>query len=227
MPPADRVTEVVRHLEQRILSGQLAAGDRVPSERELSAEMGVSRSVVREAIGRLASLGLVRSVHGSGTRVEAPNGRPITAGYQRLLRRGEFDLAHLAEVRLPLETAIAALAARRRTDEHLARLAAAQKALATARAGLDAHVRADLEFHAVLADASGNPLFGIVLAPIQELLIESRRRTLGRHGSALAHRHHAAILAAVEARDAEAAARAMRGHLEANFQHLSADRPEP
>ena len=110
MPSADRVSEVVRHLEQRILSGQIAAGERVPSERELSAEMGVSRSVVREALGRLASLGLVRSVHGSGTRVEAPNGRPITAGYQRLLRRGEFDLAHLAEARLPLETAIAALA---------------------------------------------------------------------------------------------------------------------
>jgi GntR family transcriptional repressor for pyruvate dehydrogenase complex len=222
MPPADRVSEVVRHLEQRILSGQLAPGDKVPPERELSVALGVSRSVVREAIGRLASMGLVRSVHGSGTRVEAPNGRPITAGYQRLLRRGEFDLAHLAEVRLPLETAIAALAAQHRTDEHLNRLSAAQKALSNARAGLDAHVRADLEFHAVLAEASSNPLFGIVLAPIQELLIESRRRTLGRHGSALAHRHHAAILAAVEARDAAAAARAMRAHLEANFQHLSA-----
>jgi GntR family transcriptional repressor for pyruvate dehydrogenase complex len=224
MPTADRVREVVAHLEQRILSGQLAPGDKVPAERDLSAALGVSRSVVREAIGRLASMGLVRSVHGSGTRVEAPNGRPITAGYQRLLRQGEFDLAHLAEVRLPLESAIAALAARHRGDDHLARLAAAQKALANARAGLDAHVRADLEFHAVLAEASGNPLFGIVLAPIQELLIESRRRTLGRHGSALAHGHHAAILAAVEARDAEAAARAMRAHLEANFQHLNADR---
>src|SRR5947209_2166214 len=155
MPHADRVTQTARRIEQDILSGKLASGDSLPSERELSAEMGVSRSVVREALGRLASLGLVRSVHGSGTRVEAPNGRPITAGYQRLLRRGEFDLAHLAEVRLPLETAIAALAAGRRTDDHLARLAAAQKALANARAGLDAHVRADLEFHAVLAEASG------------------------------------------------------------------------
>jgi GntR family transcriptional repressor for pyruvate dehydrogenase complex len=223
MPTADRVREVVAHLEQRILSGQLAPGDKVPPERELSAALGVSRSVVREAIGRLASMGLVHSVHGSGTRVEAPNGRPITAGYQRLLRQGEFDLAHLAEVRLPLESAIAALAAKHRTDDHLARLAAAQKALANARAGLDAHVRADLDFHAVLAEASGNPLFGIVLAPIQELLIESRRRTLGRHGSALAHRHHAAILAAVEVGDAEAAALAMRAHLEANFQHLHDD----
>src|SRR6516225_9926310 len=136
MPPADRVAEVVRHLEQRILSGQLAAGDKVPPERELSAALGVSRSVVREAIGRLASLGLVRSVHGSGTRVEAPNGRPITEGYQRLLRHGEVDLAHLAQVRLPLETTIAGLAARHRTDDQVMRMEQAQSVLAQPRGSL-------------------------------------------------------------------------------------------
>jgi DNA-binding FadR family transcriptional regulator len=217
---ADRVSAVVRHLEQTIQSGQLAPGDRLPSEREISAVLGVSRSVVREALGRLASLGLVSSVHGSGTRVATPSTRPITAGYRRLLRHGELDLTHLAEVRLPLETAIAAQAARHRAEEHLGRLGRAQQALGSARATLDEQVAADLEFHAVLAEASGNPLFGIVLAPIQELLIESRRRTLGRHGAALAHAHHAAILAAVRAGDAEAAAEAMRRHLLANFRHL-------
>jgi DNA-binding FadR family transcriptional regulator len=223
MSTADRVTKVVRHLEQTILSGQLTPGDSLPSEREISANLRVSRSVVREAIGRLASLGLVSSVHGSGTRVAVPNARPITTGYQRLLRHGELDLRHLAEVRLPLETAIAALAAQHRTDEHVARLAATQEVLGDAGGALEAHVQADLEFHAVLAEASGNPLFGIVLAPIQELLIESRRRTLGRHGALLAHEHHAAILAAVAAGDADAAAQAMRRHLQANVQHLAED----
>jgi GntR family transcriptional repressor for pyruvate dehydrogenase complex len=221
MPRADRVTETARRLEQAILSGELAAGDLLPSEREISAEMGVSRSVVREALGRLASLGLVRSVHGSGTRVEAPSGKPITTGYQILLKRGEVRLADVAAVRLPLETAIAAEAARRRTDEHLARMEAAQAALADARGTLEAHVRADLDFHAALAEATGNPLFGIVLKPIQELLIETRRRTLGRHGAALAHGHHARILDAVRAADPAAAADAMRAHLEANYRHLS------
>ena len=57
-------------------------------------------------------------------------------------------------------------------------------------------------------------------AVIQQLLIESRRRTLGRYGSEIAHQHHARILAAVEARDAEAAAEAMRRHIETNFEHL-------
>jgi DNA-binding FadR family transcriptional regulator len=181
----------------------------------------VSRSVVREALSRLVSLGLVRSTHGSGTRVEPPSGRPITEGYQRLLRCGEADLSHLAEVRLPLETAIAGLAARHRSEDHLARLEATQEALASARASLEAQVAADLEFHAVLAEASGNPLFGLVLAPMQGLLIESRRRTLGRHGARLAHEHHAAILEAVRRGDEAGAVEAMRRHLETNVRHLA------
>src|SRR5262249_24395747 len=155
----------------------------IPSEREISAQMSVSRSVVREALGRLASLGLVRSVHGSGAVVEAPNSRQVTVGYQPLLNRPDFHLHDLAAVRLPLETTILCLAAVKRTKEPLARLAKAQKVLGNPRRSLEAHVKADLEFHATLADATGNPLFQVVLAPIQQLLIESRRRTLGRYGS--------------------------------------------
>ena len=221
MAGADRVSELVGHFEQQILSGKFAPGDLLPSERSISVELNVSRSVVREAINRLASLGLVRSVHGSGTRVEAPTGRPITEGYQRLLRHGEVDLTHLAQVRLPLETTIAGLAALHRTDEHLTRMEQTQLVLAQPRGSLEVQVRADLEFHALLAEASGNPLFGMVLAPIQELLIESRRRTLGRHGVRMAYEHHEAILVAVRRGDEAGAVDAMRRHLETNVRHLT------
>jgi DNA-binding FadR family transcriptional regulator len=220
----DRVSELVSHFERRILSGELAPGDALPSERTISTEMDVSRSVVREAISRLASLGLVRAVHGSGTRVQAPSGRPILQGYQRLLRQGEIDLSQLAQVRLPLEATLAGLAARHRTEEQLGRLDRAQDALRHPRATLDAQVRADVEFHAVLAEASGNPFFGLLLSPIQELLIESRRRTLGRHGALLAHEHHAAVLDAVRRRDESGATEAMRRHLETNVRHLEGER---
>jgi GntR family transcriptional repressor for pyruvate dehydrogenase complex len=220
MSRLDQVSRLAEQLERAILTGELAPGDRLPSEREISSRMGVSRSVVREALGRLASLGLVKSAHGSGTRVEAPTSRQVTLGYQRLLSRPDFRLEDLAEVRLPLETAIAALAAVKRTEQHLARLDETQQVLGNPRGALAAQVQADMDFHAVLAEATGNPLFQTVLAPIQQLLIESRRRTLGRYGAALAHRHHARILAAVRQRDAAAAGEAMREHLEANFQHL-------
>jgi DNA-binding FadR family transcriptional regulator len=220
MSRVDRVTQLANQFEQQILTGELAAGELLPSERELSARLNVSRSVVREALGRLASLGLVRSVHGSGTRVEPAGTRQVTVGYRRLLSRPDLRLDDLSAVRLPLETAIAAAAAAHRTAEHLGRLEKTQKVLGNPRRALEAHVRADLEFHAILAEATGNPLFQVVLAPIQELLIQSRWRTLGRYGADLACRHHAQILDAVRAGDVAAAERAMRLHIEANIQHL-------
>jgi GntR family transcriptional repressor for pyruvate dehydrogenase complex len=220
MMQADRVSQVANQLEQDILSGKLATGDLLPSERELSASLGVSRSVVREALGRLTSLGLVKATHGSGTRVEAPHSKQVVMGYQRLLTRSDYRLEDLSAVRLPLETAIAAAAALRRTEEHLARLRRTQEILGDKNKSLEEHVRADLEFHTTLAEATGNPLFPVVLAPIQELLIQSRYRTLGRFGADLAHDHHASILDAIARRDSEDAIEAMQFHIEANMQHL-------
>jgi DNA-binding FadR family transcriptional regulator len=216
----DHVLDLAHELEHAILAGEYQAGDRLPSERDLSERWGVSRSVVREALGRLASLGLVQSKHGSGTRVAAPSARPLELGLQRLLTRPDFRMEHLAQVRLPLETAIADQAARERSDEHLERLRRVQEILGDPRKPLHAHVQADVDFHGLLADATGNPVFAVVLAPVQKLLIESRRHTLGTFGAQLAHEHHAAILDAVARRDPAAAAAAMRRHLEINFHHL-------
>ena len=88
---------------------------------------------MREALGRLASLGLVESRHGSGTRVASPNGRDISVGYERLLRGSDAPLEDLAVVRLPLETTIAALAAIGRTTAHLTQLEATQRTLGNPR----------------------------------------------------------------------------------------------
>jgi len=194
MSRTDQASLIAARLERDILAGKFAPGDLLPSERDISAQLGVSRNVVREALGRLSSLGLVRRVHGSGTRVEAPSDRAVTLGYQRLLTRADLRLEDLAAVRLPLETTIAALAAARRSDEHLRRLHKTQQVLGNPKKSLEAHVKADIDFHATLGEATGNPFFQIVLAPIQQLLIESRRHTLGRYGAELAHRHHAKIL---------------------------------
>jgi DNA-binding FadR family transcriptional regulator len=226
MASQDRVSQVARQLEEDILSGKLSSGELLPSERELSARLGVSRSVVREALGRLASLGMVRSVHGSGTRVEAPGDRQIIVGYQRLLSRPEYQLEHLNAIRLPLETAIAAAAALHRTEEQLQRLGETQAVLADAGRSLEEHVRADLDFHAQLAEATGNPLFQVVLAPIRELLIQSRYHTLGSFGADVAHRHHTVILEAILNQNPDAAARAMRQHIQINLQHLDSLRAQ-
>jgi GntR family transcriptional repressor for pyruvate dehydrogenase complex len=218
---ADRVAEIVAHLEQMILAGKLKPDDRLPPERDLATDWNVSRSVVREAIGRLAAIGLVKSRQGSGTRIAAPDGSHQLLNYQWMLSQGLVRLEQLGAARLPLETTIAELAARHRTDAHLEQLAGTQRQLANPKLGLRGHAEADMRFHAVLAEATGNPVFQLILAPIQELLIESRRRTLGKYGSKLAHEHHAEILEAVRRRDPVAARDAMRRHIEANMRHLS------
>jgi DNA-binding FadR family transcriptional regulator len=209
----DRVTQVVSALEQQILSGKLAPGDLLPPEREICVQLGVSRSVVREALGRLASVGLVKSHHGSGTRVAAPTSKTLTAGFERMLKVGAFSLEDLSVVRLPLETTIVRLAALHRNQAHLLKLEKWQKVLGNPRRSLESHVEADLEFHGTLAEATGNSIFAIVLAPIQELLIESRRKTLGRDGAGVAYAHHERILDAVRRKDADAAEQAMRDHI--------------
>jgi GntR family transcriptional repressor for pyruvate dehydrogenase complex len=226
MEQTDRVSEIAYRFEQLILSGKLAPGDQLPSERDISIQMEVSRSVVREALGRLASFGLVRSTRGSGTKVERPNGRLITLGYKRLLHGADLHLLDLSAVRMPLETTIATLAAVKRTEAHLARMEQAQKVMSKPRRSLEDLIKADLYFHATLADATGNAVFNIILSPMQELLIESRRRTLGRFGSEPAYLGHAEILEAVRAREPKAAEEAMRRHIEANIQHLRADLTE-
>jgi GntR family transcriptional repressor for pyruvate dehydrogenase complex len=220
MNRTDHVTELAGVLEQAILVGEYRAGEQLPSERELSAQWGVSRSVVREALGRLNSLGLIRSRHGSGTRVEPPTSKQVELGFQRLLTRPDLELAHLAQVRLPLETEIAALAACSRNESQLEVLVETQRILGNPRKTLQAHVEADILFHATLADATGNPLFQVMLEPIQRLLIESRRRTLGQFGAQVAFEHHDAILQAIRDQDSRAAAEAMRFHIEANYEHL-------
>lgn len=221
MSAPDRVAAVVAELERMILAEGLEPGDRLPTERELSTRLEVSRSVVREAIKRLQSLGRVTSLQGSGTRVASPSGEQVAAGYRWLFQHTDLKLEHLAAVRIPLETTIAALAAENRTEEQLARLEAAQTRLADESRSLKGQVEADVDFHAILAEATRNPIFQMILGPIQELLVESRRRTISRFGAKLAYEHHEKILAAIREQLPEAAFRAMTDHLQTNAQHLA------
>jgi DNA-binding FadR family transcriptional regulator len=152
--------------------------------------------------------------------VASPNGHEISVGYERMMRRSDASLEDLAVVRLPLETTIAALAALNRTSAQIVELAATQRILGNPRKSLGAHVKADGAFHTLLAEATGNRFLPVVLAPIHDMLIESRLQTLQRYGSALAHDHHENILEAVRQQDPDGAVLAMREHLTVNSRHL-------
>ncbi len=210
---ADRVAQVVDYLEQQIFSGEYKPGDMLPAERELSSDLKVSRSVVREALGKLDSLGLVERRQGSGTRVAPPSKTPVLKGFQRLFRAGDIDLNDLTEARLPLEIAMVRLAAQRRTSEHIERLKEQQAILENEQADIETHLRADEAFHAILADATGNPMFGMLLETVQHLRHEPYRKHYDEYELRQAHAEHQAILGAIAAGDADAAEATVREHL--------------
>ncbi len=210
---ADRVAQVVDYLEEKIFSRTLQPGDLLPAERELSAELGVSRSVVREALGKLDSLGLVERRQGSGTRVAPPSKIPVLKGFRRMFLAGDLDLNDLTEARLPLEVAMVRLAAARRSDEHLQRLEEQQAILESEQEDIETHLRADEAFHAILAEATGNPMFGMLLEPVQHLRHEPYRKHYDEYQLRETRAEHQAIVSAIRDGNPDAAEAAIRDHL--------------
>jgi len=204
----DLVQEVATRLEEQILSGQLVPGQAIPPEGQLSVQLGVSRTVIREAMRILGARGLVAVSQGKSPRVKPADPAHVVNSIAAFLQRTNHSLLHLVEVRRHLETSIAAMAAQRATPEQIAALEEANERLATAKT-LDSQVEADMRFHTLLAEATGNPVFGLLLQPLTHLLRMSLRETLGRTGAKLASDCHRSILAAVQKGDPEGARQAM------------------
>ena len=197
-----------------VVSGGLSPGERLPPERELVATLGVSRTVVREALNLLEARGLVSIEHGRGAVASGGDTGAVRDTLGLLLRVKPKTLWELLEMRMVLEVEVAGLAAERAGGEEVARM---REPLGRMRARIDAvegYVDADVEFHALLARSTGNGVLLTMLEPVVDLLRASRRVSASRPGSARrALGEHEGILRRVEAGDAEGARREMRAHL--------------
>ena len=214
------VTEVLEKLIERIVDGVYEVGEKLPAEGELARQFAVSRTVLREAMRSLRARGLVEMSQGKMARVKPADPASTVESLSLLLRRNRASLLHLAEARHPLEGEIAALAARRANQEHLRQLELAVHDLAVVKE-LDARIEADLRFHHVLAQATGNPVFILLLETLAGFMYQSRRKTLAYSGVDVALAAHRAILAAVRAGNPEMARKAMNQHLTAAKRDLS------
>lgn len=225
-PEADRLSDrTAAQLRRLIAERDLQPGQRLPAERALSLELGVSRSVVREAIQQLASLGLLATRAGGGTYVQAPSGATASV-VEPLFDAGtvlQADPAYrfdVLETRHALEGATAWHAALRATDEDRARIGAAFDAMTDAHAREDAaaEAQADARFHLAIAEASHNLVLVQVMRGLFTLLqtnISQSRQALYRDprtGPALAQQHQA-LRDAILAGDAPAARDAAERHL--------------
>ena len=211
---ADQVTEV---LMEKISKLEFPPNSRLPTEQAMSERFGVSRSVIREAISRLKSKGLVVTKQGSGAFVRKAK---LEVPFQFDPGTSDFLKATLdvVELRRALECEIASIAATRRTKKDLAQIRKAfseiEKALASGGDG----IAEDQAFNLAIAKASKNPIFPQVLRFVRQYIYyHGVTRIMGTRLSESndsSQAEHAAIMKAIELRDPAAAAAAVRVHLE-------------
>lgn len=212
---SDRVADELR---SAITERRFAAGSRLPTEAVLSKSFGVSRAVVREAVSRLASEGLVESHQGSGLFV--PEERPHTAlRLDPRLHESSSTLEELYELRRAVETEIAALAAVRRTPAQMAAIKNALAAVESAASRRTDGVEEDLAFHQAIADACGNQLLRSTWAFLGQYLRGAIRITHTNESrspafEAAVRDEHAALAEAIRLRQPDDARAAVLSHLE-------------
>jgi DNA-binding FadR family transcriptional regulator len=207
---------IVEQLQHLILSGKLAAGSRLPSERAMMIEFQVSRPTVREALRVAESMGLisVRAGDPGGAKVLGTPSIGITRVFDSLIQAGCASAPELLEMRIVLDSSAAALASTqpRRSLSNLSDV------LLQMQATTDLHAFAELDanFHEAVIVASGNRLFHLVFQALKEpihSLIESRLRSSQHQSRTETLQHHAAIVDAIQQGDANRAASAVRVHL--------------
>lgn len=212
-----------KQLLDMVVSDALSPGERLPPERELVERLGVSRTVVREALNLLEARGLINIEHGRGAVVNGDSAHAVRDTLGLMLRVRPKALWELMEIRRMFEIEVSGLAAERANPEELEKMRVQIDRMRTCIDTPEGYVDADVEFHAALARSTGNDVLLTMLEPVVELLRTSRKVSTSRSGSARrALEDHEKILHRVEAGDAEGARQEMRAHLMATAEDIRA-----
>jgi GntR family transcriptional repressor for pyruvate dehydrogenase complex len=203
--------QVLDRLREHVTQGNLAAGDRLPPERELAQRLGVSRASVKQAIVVLEVQGYVEARHGGGTYLmcDILDSEPV----ERLVERRR-RLPDVLDAREALETKLAELAARRREDADIAAMESALHHMEDEISAGGGGAEGDRRFHAAITSAARSSLLAEFMSVIAEQITESRHESLrqpGRPRRSL--RQHHRIFDAIRNADPKAAAAAMRRHV--------------
>ena len=204
----------VRSLEQLVFSGDIKAGEKLPSEREFVNRYGVSRTVWREALRAIEARGLIKVVQGKGVYVQKPGLWTVIDPMRQLLRDQSITLKHLMQARSILEPEIVRLASLNAQEDQLEILEQDYARMTKTLDNIEKNVAVIKDFHNHLAYATGNPVLAIMIWPIIALIPnfidlfstmpESSRKVCENHDK---------ILAALKNRDPDSAEAALRTHL--------------
>lgn len=210
--------EVLDRLVSAISTAEFPPGSQLPSERELMAMIGVGRPSIREAMQSLQQMGLIKISHGERARVVNPTPDVIVDQISNamimLLATSPRGLDELKEARIWLEAALVRMATRNATARDLEELEAALRELREARGDHARFVAADMAFHGLIADMSGNALVAAMTKGMLGWLSRFKRDLVSVRGKErLTIEEHEKIFRAIAGGDAEAAARTMGEHI--------------
>ena len=212
--------EVYRQCMNAIESGEWAPEERIPSENELAAKLGVSRVTVRGALQRLEGLKLIERRQGEGTFVCEPSGTSYVANLVPVVALGSHGLRDLMEFREIFDCEVASLAAQR---GDAALVSALRKNYEKHMACRDNYAKAanyDTQFHFLLARASDNALIVQIYETFKPVFERNMIEIVSRMGTGDASKYHAQIIEAVERHDAREARRIMREHIHGTTQYV-------
>ena len=219
LPPRNLPREIAERIAGEITSAKLRPGAKLPTEQEMVAAMGVSRTVIREAVAALRAEGLVVTRQGAGAFVAPDVGRrPFRLALDGLPSIG--NVLEIMELRASVEVEAAGLAAGRGSAAARRRVARALGAIDAALERGESAIDEDFAFHRAIAEATGNAQFphfleylGRFIIPRQSIRVAAHRPEGQRAYLETFQREHAAICAAITRQDAAAARAAMRTHL--------------
>lgn len=213
--PITLTERVIQQLRGEIADGVFPVGARLPTGKQLAERYGVSAAVIREVTEHLRSQGMIESRQGLGSTVRS---RVSDSGFRLAGNADVTDLAAIFELRIDLESAAAAMAARHRTGEDVSRMAALLDAIAARIDDAEHGVEPDIQFHIAIATATHNPYY-LQLLQYMNLQLHHAVRTARVNSSrqpglpAQVHAEHVAIFDAIRARDAELARQRATEHL--------------
>ncbi|RLA95816.1 MAG: hypothetical protein DRG69_02635 [Deltaproteobacteria bacterium] len=169
--------QIAEMIQEKILKQRLQQGTRLPTERELAEEFQVSRTVIREAIRELEVAGLVRIKKGpkGGIFIDNAYHKPLSASLRKLITSGWINVDHILEVRMLIEPYIASQASLKAKKSDIE---AMRSLLQNSSAHLDDVAllkKNNIEFHLLIAKASGNPVFSILMRSVMDILEEIAR----------------------------------------------------
>lgn len=209
------VDSVAALIRSDITTGTYAVGDKLPTEKNLSEKYGVSRPIIREAIGTLKRDGLVTTRQGLGAFV--------VEAREMAFRFAEFDLTDAMDIRnviellMAVEATATALAAERRSKTQLAAIKARLLAIQQAFDNNDAGIEEDIAFHREIVGVCGNPYFrdmsDFLDSRVRNFIRKARASSLQQDLLSKVQEEHVAIYEAIAAGNPQAARKAAESHL--------------